>query len=126
MKKQQQLGMNPSTASNRLVKDTLFRLLCDQNLNKCYHCGLSMTRFNFSIEHKKPWLDSDNPVFTFFDQSNIGFSHLNCNVKSGRRPHTSVIPIEIRGPEYDRKYRQKFTAEQLKIKRQQQYLRTGN
>jgi len=84
-KKAQQLGMNPSTASGRLVKDILFNLI-DKHGEVCYHCGESMNRDDFSIEHIKPWLDSEAPKELFFDMDNIAFSHLKCNIKAGRRP----------------------------------------
>lgn len=84
-KKTLQLGMNPSTASGRLVKDTLFRLAVEAG-HKCHHCGDELTRDTFSIEHINPWLDSENPVELYFDQDNIAFSHLTCNIKAGRRP----------------------------------------
>lgn len=84
VKKKEQLGMNPSTASARLVKDTLWRLVVMTSNNFCYRCGKEMTREDFSIEHKIAWLDSENPVELYFDQNNISFSHLTCNVKDAR------------------------------------------
>lgn len=84
MKKQQQLGMNPSTASHRLVKDTLWRLVVQTDQNVCYRCGDFMTRETFSIEHKEAWLDSSDPIGLYFDQENISFSHLSCNIKDSR------------------------------------------
>lgn len=87
--KNEQLGMNYSTASNRLVKDLLFNFIVTTGCNECYRCGESMERFNFSIEHKTPWLHSDNPKDLFFDLSNISFSHLKCNVENARRKESS-------------------------------------
>lgn len=84
MKKQQQLGMNPSTASHRLVKDTLWRLVVQAGEDTCYRCGEFMTRETFSIEHKEAWLDSSDPTGLYFDQDNISFSHLSCNIKESR------------------------------------------
>ena len=86
-KKHRQLGMNPSTASYRLVKDTLFRLAIEAGHN-CYRCGTALTRETFSVEHKVPWLNSPDPKVAYFDQTNIAFSHLVCNVvaaNNGRR-----------------------------------------
>ena len=83
MKKQEQLGMNPSTASNRLVKDILFKLITDAG-HVCFQCGKPMLRSNFSIEHKTPWIDSNDPVGLYFDLNNIAFSHLKCNVEAAR------------------------------------------
>lgn len=91
MKKETQLGMNPSTASNRLVKDILFKLICDSGRNKCFHCGEEMDRDTYSIEHKVPWIDSDDPVKLYFDMDNISFSHLSCNSSKARRPKRGKI-----------------------------------
>ncbi|QFP93877.1 hypothetical protein [Pectobacterium phage Wc4-1] len=84
MKKQSQLGMHPSTASAHLIKDILFKFVCDSGKNKCHHCGEPMMRDTFSVEHKTPWLDSDNPIELYFNLNNIGFSHLSCNIKASR------------------------------------------
>lgn len=89
-KKAQQLGMNPSTASGRLVKDILFKLVCDTGRNKCFQCGGDLTRDTFSIEHMKPWIDSENPVEMYFDLDNIAFSHYLCNVGARRTLPPSV------------------------------------
>ena len=86
MKKNKQLGMNYSTASGRLVKDLLFKFAIELG-HKCHQCGKDLTRDTFSVEHKVPWLDTDNPSGMFFDLDNIAFSHLSCNIKAGRRPH---------------------------------------
>ena len=83
MKKQNQLGMNPSTASHRLVKDILFQFIKEANI-PCYRCGLDLTRESFSIEHKEPWLDSEDPRKMFFDLNNISFSHKSCNYEVRR------------------------------------------
>lgn len=87
MKKQEQLGMNPSTASGRLVKDVLYKLVVQTEQNACFHCGEQMSRDTFSIEHMTPWLDSEDPLGLFFDLDNISFSHHSCNVAAGRKPN---------------------------------------
>ena len=84
-KKKTQLGMNPSTASNRLVKDVLWKLVVETGQDKCYRCGFLMSRETFSIEHKEAWLDSEDPVGLYFDLNNISFSHLRCNVGDRRQ-----------------------------------------
>ena len=83
-KKRLQLGMNPSTANGRLVKDLLWKYIPTA---VCHRCGEAMTRDNFSIEHIKPWLDSDDPIKMFFDLDNITFSHHSCNSSAARRPY---------------------------------------
>ncbi len=87
-KKQKQLGMNPSTAANRLTKDILFAFIqADEHV--CHQCGGELTREDFSIEHIVPWLDSENPKELYFDLNNIAFSHLKCNVGAARSPKKS-------------------------------------
>ncbi len=78
-KKHEQLGMNPSTASGRLVKDLLFNFIVKTGNDSCFRCGSKLTRGTFSIEHKTNWLDSGKAVELFFDMDNISYSHLSCN-----------------------------------------------
>lgn len=109
-----QLGMNPSTAQQRLLKDILFKFVSESH-SVCFHCGKEMSRDDFTIEHKTPWLHSDNPVELFFDLNNISFSHHCCNTRAARRNKSSSKSrrwekeVRIYDPE----------------KRRQQYLRTG-
>ena len=85
MKKQsQQLGMNVSTASNRLVKDLLFKFVQIADYT-CYRCKRKLTRETFSIDHIEAWLDSEDPISKFFDLGNIAFSHFSCNAGAGKR-----------------------------------------
>lgn len=98
-KKTIQLGMNPSTASGRLVKDLLWNFITTTGSNTCHHCGKPMTRDNFSIEHKVPWLDSESPVELYFDIENIGYSHLRCNTSAARNPISSP-ELHIRVPKH--------------------------
>jgi len=89
-KKNRQLGMNVSTASNRLRKLLLFDLAGKLNLLKCYRCGgLIKIIEEFSVEHKIRWQDSKEPAKLFFDLDNIAFSHLRCNIKDSR---TNNVP----------------------------------
>jgi hypothetical protein len=45
-----------------------------------------------SIEHKIPWLDSEDPKDLFFNLNNIAFSHLTCNVKAARQTKETKHP----------------------------------
>lgn len=84
-KKTKQLGMNPSTAAHRLKKSILFSFAKQLGHNWCYQCGAEIEDIHkFTIEHKKPWLDSDNPSENFFDLDNIAFSHASCNYRAAR------------------------------------------
>lgn len=85
-KKDIQLGMPIGTASGRLRKSILFSLLKELNKNYCFQCGSEITNEeDLSIEHKIPYLDSDNPKDLFFDLNNIAFSHLDCNIGAARK-----------------------------------------
>lgn len=131
-KKKEQLGMNPSTASGRLVKDILWNLIVKTKQDFCCKCNKLMTRETFSIEHVKPWLDSDNPVELYFDLNNISFSHLSCNIADARKSESACgtyskydnygcrcEPCKKAASLYKAKY---YTKESRKSR----YLRTGN
>ena len=79
IKKTRQLGISIGTASNRLKKMVMFKLLQDLNRNICFRCSDPIENYEFlSIDHKKPWLDGD--ISLFWDIENIAFSHLSCNI----------------------------------------------
>ena len=129
-KKQTQLGMNPSTANGRLVKDLLFAFAVEAG-HMCFRCGLPLVRENFSVEHIVPWLDSEDPIGLFFDTNNIAYSHLPCNVGAARRTYAKCGTKQSyqKGCRCDlckeaksvslKKY---YTTE----KRRARYLKTGN
>lgn len=72
------LGMNWSTANNRLKKMIIFKLLVDSSKNVCFKCSSLIENIEeLSIEHKKPWENID--VALFWDMNNIAFSHVSCN-----------------------------------------------
>lgn len=95
-KKKAQLGMNPSTASGRLLKDILFELVGKTGQKDCHRCGEELTRETFSIEHIVPWLDSEDPVGLYFDLDNISFSHQACNHAARRVPNKKYHTAEER------------------------------
>lgn len=122
-KKKMQLGMNPSTAANRLVKDVLWKLIVETSRDKCCKCGEQMSRDTFSIEHVEPWLDSDNPVKLYFDLDNISFSHLRCNREDARSPHKRFESVKEK--EKARQERRKGNRPYDPLKRRKQYLERG-
>ena len=92
-KKREQLGMNPSTAAAILRKSLLFKMAQYIGDDYCYQCGERINSVDdFSVEHKKPWLDSDDPVGLFFDLDNVAFSHLTCNIKAARQTRSMKHP----------------------------------
>ncbi len=85
-RKDEQLAMPFGTAANRLKKLILFNLLKKVKDNFCYQCGKEINvAEDLSIEHKIPFLNSEDPIKLFFDLDNIAFSHLKCN-SIARRP----------------------------------------
>ena len=84
-KKDEQLGMSHGAAANRLRKAIMFELVRETGRNVCFQCGEAIEDIaNLSIEHKIPWLDSEDPVGLYFDLGNIAFSHLRCNCAASR------------------------------------------
>lgn len=78
--KDERLSMSHSTAAHRLRKSVLFKYVQKANEHFCYKCGAEIESIeDFSIEHKTPWLYSDDPLSLFMDLNNIAFSHLKCN-----------------------------------------------
>ena len=118
-KKNAQLGMNNSTAAHRLRKDIMFKLLAKLEENICYQCKKSIESANdLSVEHKIPWLDSEDPVKLFFDLDNIAFSHLSCNTAARRISTTSPEhKLGLKKAKYARWY--------TPAKRTERYQRTG-
>jgi len=121
---QRQLGMNPSTAANALRKEVIFSLVKQLNQDICFHCGKKITTVKeLSIEHKIPWLHTENPKECFFDLENIAFSHLDCNRRAGRKPNRIYSSPE----EQKRAATKRATDKRLydSEKRKAQYRRTG-
>lgn len=86
LKKKIQLEMPIGTASSRLKKSIMFSLIKSIGLDSCFQCGDKiLSEDQMSIEHKIPWLDSEDPRGLFFDLDNIAYSHLSCNIGSARK-----------------------------------------
>jgi hypothetical protein len=89
-----QLGMKFAKANSRLTRMILFNFAQTNNQDTCFHCRKKIESVDgFSIEHKIPWIDSIDPIKTFFDLNNIAFSHLACNMKAARR-HRKYFTVE--------------------------------
>lgn len=125
-KKREQLGMDVSTASHKLRKLVLFSLVQQTARDVCFRCHTKIeTVEDFSIEHKTPWLNSSNPVGTFFDLNNIAFSHLRCNIADRRIPNKKYFTddelITANQSQWRNSKRRNYSAEVRRAK----YLRTG-
>lgn len=84
--KSKQLGINFGTASSRLKKNLMFKLIQKCGEDVCFVCGNKIEFVDdMSVEHKKPWLHEVNAKELFFDLNNIAFSHTKCNISNIRR-----------------------------------------
>lgn len=121
---QLQLGMNPSTAHGALRKMVLFKLVKMLDFDICFQCGEQILDVkDLSIEHKEPWLHTEDPLETFFDLDNIAFSHRSCNSAAGRRPNKKYESKQ----EYKKAMRENERLARVydPMKRKAQYERTG-
>lgn len=121
--KKDQLGMDPGTASGRLVKDLLWKYLVIARGDLCSKCRLPMSRSDFSVEHIEPWMHSEDPSGLFFDLDNIDFSHHRCNVGSARQANKKYADRSEKSRAAWQ--RQKLTRVYDPEKRRAQYERTG-
>lgn len=101
-----QLSMNPGTAFNRLRKALLFDMASKLGINSCFRCAKPIIRIeDWSIDHKEPWLGSDDPEGLFFGLENIAFSHSICNIRAGRKPNKVYESATARSTAWWRKAR---------------------
>ena len=125
-KKIDQLGMNPSTAAGALKKELMFHMAQKCGMDACHQCGDTIeTSKELSVEHKIPWLDSDDPVGLFFDLDNVAFSHLSCNIGAARSARKLPEGVaKSNALECQKRYRQN-NKEKVAIARRKKYERTG-
>lgn len=96
-KRKKQLRMPFGTACARLRKTVMFRLTQEAHRDICFRCGKRIrTVDEFSVDHRHPWLDSKDPVSTFFSLDNIVFSHPFCNSSVARKPLQKYFTEEAR------------------------------
>ena len=82
-KKAEQLGMPHGTATHRLRKAVMFRLLQRLDEDVCYRCEKKIESVDeLSMDHKTPWQSDTNPIKSSFDLDNIAFSHVACNSRA--------------------------------------------
>ena len=85
------LGMPLGTAASRLRKRVMFTMAQKLGEDVCFRCGRKIqTPEEFSLDHKEPW--EGVGIELFWDLENIGFSHLDCNIKSQRR---NLRPLKV-------------------------------
>jgi 5-methylcytosine-specific restriction endonuclease McrA len=82
-RKRRQLGLPIGTASHRLRKLILFRLVQETGRDICFRCSLPIeTVDELVFDHKEPWLDNSTELF--WDPDNVAFSHARCNSAARR------------------------------------------
>ena len=112
--KTKQLKMSNGKARNRLGKMIMFDFVKKCKLDKCYHCKEKIEKIeHLSIEHKIPWLHSEDPAELYFNLDNIAFSHLSCNCRNSRNPNQKYFNEEDRKNAYaahSRNYRARLKA----------------
>lgn len=123
-KKSEQLGVNYGTASHRLRKKILFDLMVRCDLDTCFQCKEKIENMDeMSIEHKVPWLDSEDPTGLFYDLENIAFSHLSCNISAARKVNkiydSAVERNRASAKRYDRKQENKEKRKIRRLKRRE-------
>ncbi len=125
-KKKEQLGMGDSTASHKLRKLILFSLVRQTAQDICYRCKTKIeTVEDLSIKHKTPWLNSSDPVSSFFDLTNIAFSHLRCNIADRRKPNKKYFTVEELKVANQSRWRDSKRKNYSSEARRAKYLRTG-
>ena len=122
-KRKKQLKENFSTACGRLRRNIMFKLVNAAGY-KCFRCGKKMTLETFSVDHKIPWLDSDNPRETFFNLKNIAYSHRSCNSSVARRTNKKYPNIKARQKAEWTRYAKRHPYDAKK--RRERYLKTGS
>jgi hypothetical protein len=76
--KREELGLPIGTASGRLRKMILFKLVQETRRDVCYRCGERIKAVgDLAIDHKEAWLGVSTELF--WDLENVAFSHSRCN-----------------------------------------------
>jgi len=97
--------MSINKARNDLNNSILFNLVKECGDNVCYRCGKTIEKVEeLSIEHKEPYLFSENAKELFFDLNNITFSHRKCNCITHRKNLRSEDEKGLNANEINKKY----------------------
>lgn len=125
-KKFDQLGMAHGTATARLKKTLLWNYIVSAGDNVCHQCGKEiLSEGDLSIEHKTPWLDSDDPIKLFFDLDNVAYSHLSCNIAQARKPSKVYDTAKERKAVQWARYWEKMGKDKQQERRRNNYKKYG-
>jgi hypothetical protein len=104
----------------------LFSLVQQTARDVCFRSQTEIeTVEELSIEHKIPWLDSNNPISTFFDLNNIAFSHLRCNIADRRKPNKKYFTDDELKAANQSRWRDSKQRNYNSEAQRAKYLRTG-
>lgn len=99
----------------------MFSLAGKLGLLVCHRCSKKIeTVKEFSIDHKEPWQNSTTPNKLFFDNDNIAFSHLFCNIGAAEKPNKIYADAKERGRVQSRRF-YAANSERFLAKKRQKY-----
>jgi hypothetical protein len=130
--KHEQLGMSYGKARNILNKNIMFSLMQKCKMDRCFQCGGKIKSVDdLSVEHKIPYLYSENPVELFFDLDNIAFSHISCNSASARYKYCPALESGVgtsgyRGVRLNSKEKSKKYSAKITINKKDIFIASGN
>ena len=86
--KEAQLNESQGNARNKLQNLLIVDLLTKLEINNCYRCSLPLTPESLSVDHIQQWMSAADPIESFYDMTNIAFSHQRCNCRHSDGPRT--------------------------------------
>lgn len=105
--KKEKLGLNHSTAQNRLSKKLIYSFQKEINGIDCFRCKKEMDICSFTVDHIEPWINHENPKNAYFELENISFSHQKCNSREARRTTNVRSTTGYKGVWIDPRYKNK-------------------
>jgi len=97
------LGMPIASARSKLNKKILHSYLSLTKFNTCYRCNEPISSpEDLAIEHAENWLDSKESMNSFWDLTNIRFSHVDCNRRCSMIEITLVDKFGKEYPTYEK------------------------
>jgi hypothetical protein len=108
------LGLPYSNARVRLMRSILFDMSKRLGCAWCFRCGKEISESDFSVDHKRSWLMSDDPRTLFFDLNNVAFSHNRCNSSAQERGIEAISGF--RGVHFDKSLKRRAQCWTAKVR----------
>ncbi len=120
------LGESHGAATHRLRKLLIFTYAKRCGDLDCFQCGKPIESIDaLSIEHKKPWMQAEQPRMAFYDLDNIAFSHLRCNIGAATPVNKRHLTPEDRRQAKNKSQRESKKRLYTPEKRRRDYLEKG-